>query len=558
MTKAKQDWTELSTPCFLIHDDAFRSALQECHEALENYFPANVLGYSVKTNHAPYLLESVRQCGHYAEVVSTDEYRLARKLGFTPERIIYNGPMKDKETFQEAVQRGAVVNIETKRELQWLAELPWTLRMRVGLRLHIPERVAQVDDEKAEGSRFGFSLASGELGKALQTLQKLGFQHVGIHAHHTTRTRSLAYYKAVCSYVGQVAQQLSWQPAYVDMGGGFYGHMPGKPTYAEYTQVMHEALSAYLPMQRIPFIIEPGNALVASVVDYICGVIDVKDTPQGRICTTDGSRIDVDPLWHKNSYQTELSTVGKKVYVGKQLLTGCTCKEDDKLLCLADAPELTTGDKILCRWQGAYTMAMSPLFIRQLCRVYVEEKGAYRLVQDAWGAEDWLRGYRGGQPDVRILFSNAGRRAKLIQDFRDSLGSRAMLIATDNWSVAPALFQADKAILVPKWTAPNYMKTVMALCKQEHIQAILTCVDPEIDMLAAHKDEFKQKGILPLVPSLKTAKLCFDKYAMYQYLTKVGIPTPRTWASLDEFLQSTGGGRLYSPSLLSREPAVAA
>ena len=56
-------------------------------------------------------------------MVSHDEYELAVFCGFRPDQIIYNGPMKSKETFLDAVRNGAIVNIETKRELHWLEEL---------------------------------------------------------------------------------------------------------------------------------------------------------------------------------------------------------------------------------------------------------------------------------------------------------------------------------------------------------------------------------------------------------------------------------------------------
>ena len=77
------------------------------------------------------------EMGAYAEVVSYDEYQLARLCGFEIDHIVYNGPMKSKETFIEAVANGAIVNIETKRELEWLKELPSDGHFNVGIRLNI-------------------------------------------------------------------------------------------------------------------------------------------------------------------------------------------------------------------------------------------------------------------------------------------------------------------------------------------------------------------------------------------------------------------------------------
>ena len=42
-------------------------------------------------------------------------------------------------------------------------------------------------------------------------------------------------------------------------------------------------------------------------------------------------------------------------------------------------------------------------------------------------------------------------------DFKSYLAGKGKLVATDNWSVAPALFLADKQYMVPKITDENYI-----------------------------------------------------------------------------------------------------
>ena len=64
----------------------------------------------------------MRSLGLWAEVVSSDEYNLAKSLGYLPERIIFNGPVKGKEEFIDAVENNAIVNIDSHRELEWLLD----------------------------------------------------------------------------------------------------------------------------------------------------------------------------------------------------------------------------------------------------------------------------------------------------------------------------------------------------------------------------------------------------------------------------------------------------
>lgn len=128
---------QLLTPCFIFDEKEFKRGVTSFRNALSRKFAKFVIGYSVKTNSLPYTIIQTHRYGCKAEVVSHDEYKLVRLCGFAPNDIIYNGPMKSRETFIEAVKNGAIVNIETKRELQWLVDLPEGEVYNIGLRLNI-------------------------------------------------------------------------------------------------------------------------------------------------------------------------------------------------------------------------------------------------------------------------------------------------------------------------------------------------------------------------------------------------------------------------------------
>ena len=66
-----------------------------------------------------------------------------------------------------------------------------------------------------------------------------------------------------------------------------------------------------------------------------------------------------------------------------------------------------------------------------------------------------------------ILCCNAGRRGRLMIDMRKTIGDSGNVVATDNWSVAPAIFFANKQYVVPKITHPNYIQEVLGICKNE-------------------------------------------------------------------------------------------
>lgn len=110
------------------------------------------------------------------------------------------------------------------------------------------------------------------------------------------------------------------------------------------------------------------------------------------------------------------------------------------------------------------------------------------------------------------------------------------IVATDITNTAPALYFADSFYLVPPISNPKYIDIILDICVKEKINAISTCIDPEIMLLAKYRKEFEKIGVLVLAPMVETAELCFDKYRMYHYLTECGVPTVLTYGDMDSFL----------------------
>lgn len=146
-----------------------------------------------------------------------------------------------------------------------------------------------------------------------------------------------------------------------------------------------------------------------------------------------------------------------------------------------------------------------------------------------------------------ILFCSVGRRARLLMDFRESLKGSGQLIATDLSPVAPALFFADKTYLVPKISDEGYFERIIEICKENDIKAVTTLIDPEIEILARHREELLKMGILPLCPAEWTAHLCFDKYEMFRHLCSKGVRTVLTYNSIETFKDGLEKGEVSFP-----------
>lgn len=383
---------KLKTPYYVIHKKQLDDNFKKLEEALENHWNNYIIGYSYKTNALPWVIKHFDSLGCYAEVVSEDEYKLAKLVGVSQNRIIYNGPIKTKNTFLEALQNDCIVNIDSQREMEWLDDVEEEKRS-VGVRINFDiEKMCPGQSQCPEdGGRFGFCYENGEFEKVIEILKKKNARIAGIHLHTSSRSRGLDIYRSIAKIACKVQKEFKFDLDYVDVGGGFFGGLPTKPQFDEYIILMERILSECFDKGRTKLIIEPGMAVIGAPVSYVTTVIDVKDTKYNRFVVTDGTRTSIDPLMTKSSYFHSFTITGEREVHPKQIISGYTCMEHDRLFEEKDGLILQVGDQIKYDKVGAYTMCLTPLFIKYFPDVYVEENGAYSRVRKAWKPEQYVQ-----------------------------------------------------------------------------------------------------------------------------------------------------------------------
>ena len=136
----------------------------------------------------------------------------------------------------------------------------------------------------------------------------------------------------------QITEQYRLKLKYLDIGGGFFGGMAGKPQFNDYLHILRETLSRQFSAEETTLVIEPGISLVGSPVSYVATVVDVKETTRNRFVITDGSRTHIDPLMHKTGYFYDVrrQNTREDISLAKQVLCGFTCMEADRLMVVND------------------------------------------------------------------------------------------------------------------------------------------------------------------------------------------------------------------------------
>ena len=383
----------MNTPYYIIHKSELDDNYYKLKDALKNNWDNYIIGYSYKTNALPWVISHFNKLGAYAEVVSEEEYKLAKRIGVGTESIIYNGPIKTKETFTEAILSGAYVNIDSSREIDWLSEVSagdYNIGIRVNFDL---EKMCPGESQCAEeGGRFGFCYENGELIKALDRINAIGHKVNGLHLHVSSKSRGLNIYKACAIIACEIKEKYDLHIDFVEIGGGFFGGLPTKPQFDEYFSLVAGILKESFNVDETKLIVEPGMALIGAQVSYVSSVIDVKDTEFNRFVVTDGTRTSIDPLMTKSSYFNHFVKADDKErgHVKEQVICGYTCMEHDRLFTANDEEELMVGDKIVYDKVGAYTMCLTPLFIKYFPDVYVEDGDRLIKVREAWNVDEYM------------------------------------------------------------------------------------------------------------------------------------------------------------------------
>lgn len=398
----------IPTPYFLLDEPILQRYFDMLTGALKENWPNYRIGYSFKTNSLPWLVNFYKKQGTYAEVVSRDEYGLAKYLGFQDSEIVYNGPYKDEQSFRDVVLAGGYVNVDSKWELEWLTKLSGELEeekaeekekvseIHVGIRVNFNlEQMCPGETTMGETSgRFGFSYENGEFAKALSYVRALPHVKVtGLHLHSSSKSRSVQIFRSIAQMACRLKKEFDLTLSYVDIGGGYCGGMKGRPEYPDYFPAIAEELHREFDPEQTQLVVEPGISLISKGSFFVTSVIDVRDIRDTRYLITDGSRFNIDATMIKSSYlyHTKLQNPSAPV-MERQEITGYTCMECDRLFTMENLPELQTGDQIIYENVGGYTISLNPLFIQYFPAVYVRNGEQITEVRKKWTAKEYVQG----------------------------------------------------------------------------------------------------------------------------------------------------------------------
>jgi len=392
----------MQTPYYVFDADAFADNYHKLQKAFRDIYPDYTIAYSFKTNYTPAVCKKVLELGGYAEVVSDMEYELAKRIGFSSEHIVYNGPGKGA-LMKTCILEGGLLNLDNLFEVDQVCQME-TDNLSVGLRVNF-------DIGNGLHSRFGLDVTNGDLEYAVDKLRKQGISIKGLH-FHISRARGLDSWNNRIENMLKVADRFAdpedvcYQEKplqYIDLGSGMFGQLDDElkdqfgqiPSYEDYAKVVAGKMEKHYPcgQYRPMLITEPGTTVVSKYFHLLARVIDIKEIREKSFALLDCSFHNVGEICGLKKVPFRVISENQNSRTYKDIdLVGYTCLEQD-VISRNYTGELAAGDVIEFYNVGGYSIVDKPPFIHPDIPIYMKSKGQISCVKRAQTLDDIFAPY---------------------------------------------------------------------------------------------------------------------------------------------------------------------
>lgn len=373
------------SPAYFFDESAFSVNYHDFVNTFQALYPKYRLSYSYKTNYIPYVCKLVKAYGGYAEVVSDMEYILAKKLGYTNDQIVYNGPVKGP-LMEEHLLAGGILNVDNFEEAQRICRLaqesPDHL-FKLGIRINLDVTTDFI-------SRFGLEFGSELLAKTVQMLQECSnVRIVGVHGHSGHARGLQAWKRRVDILLAAADSIVGNAPSYISLGSGMFGRPDERlakqfpceiPTYEDYARTVMLPIAqhySHLSEDEKPIVFtEPGATVISAYISFAAKVRSFKVIQGRHIAACEGCFYNLGEICRNRQLPLDVISSGKDASYFENLdIVGYTCLENDILYRNYNG-YLGLEDVLVFHNVGGYSVVSKPQFIQpNFPAVAVKETG---------------------------------------------------------------------------------------------------------------------------------------------------------------------------------------
>ena len=356
---------------YILDSDVFQKDYNDLLMTFRKYYSDTYIAYSYKTNYIPRLCKIIGAIGAYSEIVSEMELDVAERIGIEEKRIIWNGPIKNQRVVESFLLNGGTVNIDSIDEFLGICNIAKNnpdIPINIGVRCNY-----EVGDEVL--SRFGIDISGKDIDYIFSEIARIDNLNLKMLQSHFAR-RHYKYWKAkaigMLDIYDRVVDCYGLKPSWLDLGGGISGNMPNDlrnqlglqgVSFEKYAMMSAKMFYEHFKNKedKPKLFIEPGTALAANCMRFVCRVESIKDIRGKTIVTVNGSQ--------KNINMVGINPPMEVIHFNDEPLKCCdadiagyTCIESDYLY-KNFSGMIGRGDYLVFGSCGSYSVVMKPPFI---------------------------------------------------------------------------------------------------------------------------------------------------------------------------------------------------
>jgi diaminopimelate decarboxylase len=301
---------EYGTPLYVFSEKRIVENTRSLRRAVESVHPRVKLCYASKANSNMAVLAAVLRAGGDIEVNSGGELFKAKKVGFRPDQVVFNGVSKTDQEIRDAVEYGILaINIDSLYELDQVARVARSAGKRANVAIRIvPEIVTRSHIGLQTGllsSKFGLSPSQIEeaFSRALASPDAINL--AGVHIHIGSQTPdpqpfARAFAEMWLFLVG-LYKKTGHRLTHINIGGGLpVDYLPETSMAEEIgereramlsaeldpTGVLKAAFEEAVPQDQaelfegLTIVLEPGRKITGNTGVLLTRVCNIKERPE--------------------------------------------------------------------------------------------------------------------------------------------------------------------------------------------------------------------------------------------------------------------------------------
>ncbi|MBV6824218.1 50S ribosomal protein L7/L12-serine acetyltransferase [Pseudomonas sp. PD9R] len=342
------------------------------------------IAYSYKTNNISSIGSTLCSLGFSAETVSLEEIHCALADGFSPSKIIFDGPLKTRYELEFAIEKKIRIQVDSINELQTINEICSSQNIKYDVSLRLSHKYG------SSYSRFGFDRYEVEEAVQRNLLNNNHVNLTGFHIHVGSNLTSAERLVSELSEYSLLILRFLPDDGWLDLGSGFpadsFSSITNEPTPAikEFMQTIQLAVDRTLGSRakKIKIIFEPGRCLVEDCGYFVAKIISSKKRENTQLLQ---SNIGINwiPSIKNWAHSIEPLNAMPPLSSSRQVITGFNCFEQDYLTSNANNIGLEVNEYFIVRGCGAYDLQTANYWTRAAAKIFSFDANGFYISRGA-------------------------------------------------------------------------------------------------------------------------------------------------------------------------------